>query len=41
MEASTRPNEKALDRLTKLICLAEKDPLYLDLTGLGWIEGNA
>jgi hypothetical protein len=35
MEAADKPNEKALDRLTKLVGLAEKERLYLDLTGLG------
>src|SRR5579862_9327574 len=30
-----QPNEKALDRLGKLLRLAEKERLYLDLTGLG------
>src|ERR1700722_4914421 len=35
MDAADRPNEKALDRLTKLVGLAEKERLYLDLTGLG------
>jgi hypothetical protein len=35
MEAADKPNEKALDRLTKLVVLAEKERLYLDLTGLG------
>jgi len=35
MEAPNKPNEKALDRLTKLVGLAEKERLYLDLTGLG------
>jgi hypothetical protein len=29
------PNEKALDRLAKLLAVAEKERLYLDLTGLG------
>jgi len=35
MEAPDKPNEKALDRLAKLVQLAEKERLYLDLTGLG------
>ena len=35
MDAANKPNEKALDRLTKLVGLAEKERLYLDLTGLG------
>lgn len=35
MEAADRPNAKALDRLTKLVGLAAKERLYLDLTGLG------
>ena len=35
MDAADRPNEKALQRLTKLLRLAEKERLYLDLTGLG------
>jgi Cellulase (glycosyl hydrolase family 5) len=35
MDAANRPNEKALDRLTKLVKLAEQVGLYLDLTGLG------
>jgi len=35
MEAADKPNEKALDRLTKLVSLAEKNHLYLDVTGLG------
>src|SRR4051812_30541216 len=34
MDAADMPNEKALDRLTKLVGLAEKERLYLDLTGL-------
>ncbi len=29
MDAADKPNEKALDRLTKLIALAEKERLYL------------
>jgi hypothetical protein len=35
MNGPNKPNEKALDRLAKLIVLAEKEHLYLDLTGLG------
>lgn len=35
MEAPAKANEKALDRLAKLLRLAEKERLYLDLTGLG------
>jgi hypothetical protein len=35
MEAADNPNEKALDRLAKLVALAERLRLYLDLTGLG------
>ena len=35
MDAADKPDEKALDRLTRLIVLAEKERLYLDLTGLG------
>jgi len=35
MEAADKPNEKALDRLTKLLDLAQRTKLYLDLTGLG------
>lgn len=35
MEAPDKPNEKALERLTKLLGLAERTRLYLDLTGLG------
>src|SRR5262245_8872446 len=35
METADKPNEKALDRLAKLVGLAEKERLYLDLTGLG------
>lgn len=35
MEAADKPNKEALDRLTKLVALAEKERLYLDLTGLG------
>src|SRR5262245_22657427 len=35
METANKPNEKTLDRLTELVALAEKERLYLDLTGLG------
>jgi hypothetical protein len=35
MDSAEKPNEKALDRLAKLLGLAEKERLYLDLTGLG------
>ena len=35
MDGPDKPNEKALDRLGKLLELAEKERLYLDLTGLG------
>jgi hypothetical protein len=35
MDAADKPNEKSLDRLTKLLDLAERTHLYLDLTGLG------
>jgi hypothetical protein len=35
MDGPDRPNEKSLDRLAKLVGLAEKERLYLDLTGLG------
>lgn len=35
MTAADKPNEKALDRLAKLVRLAETNRLYLDLTGLG------
>jgi hypothetical protein len=35
MEGPGKPNEKALDRLSKLVGLAESTRLYLDLTGLG------
>jgi hypothetical protein len=35
MTAPDRANEKALDQLDKLLRLAEKQRLYLDLTGLG------
>src|SRR5262249_2575850 len=34
-DAADRPNAKALDRLGDLLKLAEKEGLYLDLTGLG------
>jgi hypothetical protein len=35
MDGPEKPNSKALDRLGKLLELAEKERLYLDLTGLG------
>ena len=35
MTAADKPNAKALDRLAKLLALAEETGLYLDLTGLG------
>jgi hypothetical protein len=35
MAAADKPNEKSLDRLGDLLKLAEKEGLYLDLTGLG------
>src|SRR5581483_985899 len=35
MDKADRPNETALERLTKLVGLAERASLYLDLTGLG------
>ena len=35
MDGPDKPNEKALDRLGKLVALAERTRLYLDLTGLG------
>lgn len=35
MEAEDKPNEKSLAQLHKLLLLAEKTGLYLDLTGLG------
>src|SRR5262245_38689582 len=35
MDAPDKPNTKALDRLAKLVALAESVGLYLDLTGLG------
>jgi hypothetical protein len=35
MDGAEKPDEKALDRLAKLVGLAEKERLYLDLTGLG------
>jgi hypothetical protein len=35
MDAADRPNRKALDRLARLLGLAERVGLYLDLTGLG------
>ena len=35
MNGPAEPNRKALDRLALLLALAEKERLYLDLTGLG------
>lgn len=35
MDSPEKPNAKALDRLTKLVALAKRLGLYLDLTGLG------
>jgi hypothetical protein len=35
MDGADRPNAKSLERLGKLLRLAEKTGLYLDLTGLG------
>ncbi len=35
MDGPEKPNDKALDRLGKLLALAERLRLYLDLTGLG------
>lgn len=35
MDGLDAPNSKALDRLAALVTLAEKERLYLDLTGLG------
>jgi hypothetical protein len=35
MDAADKPSEKALEQLTKLLALAERTKLYLDLTGLG------
>ena len=35
MDAPDRPNEKSLERLGRLVKLAEETGLYLDLTGLG------
>lgn len=35
MDKPDKPNEKALKQLEKLLKLAEKERLYLDLTGLG------
>ena len=35
MNAADRPNDKQLDRLGDLLRLAERERLYLDLTGLG------
>lgn len=35
METADRPNAAAVERLQKLLALAERERLYLDLTGLG------
>jgi hypothetical protein len=35
MEKPDKPNARSLDRLAKLLALAERERLYLDLTGLG------
>jgi sugar phosphate isomerase/epimerase len=35
MESADKPNEKSLDQLARLVSLAEKVGLYLDVTGLG------
>ncbi len=35
LDAPNRPNEGALDRYAKLVKLAEKERIYLDVTGLG------
>jgi hypothetical protein len=35
MDAPDKPNSRALDRLGKLLALAERQRLYFDLTGLG------
>ena len=35
MDAADKPNDKQLDRLADLLKLAERERLYLDLTGLG------
>ncbi len=35
MDGPNKPNDQALDHLGKLLQLAEKERLYLDLTGLG------
>lgn len=36
MDGQDKASEKALDRLAKLLRLAENERLYLDLSGLGW-----
>src|SRR4051794_26785719 len=36
MDAADKPNEKSLKMLARLLELAEKERLYLDLTGLGF-----
>jgi hypothetical protein len=40
MDGPEQPNDKALDRLGRLLGLAEKERLYLDLTGLGCYHKN-
>jgi hypothetical protein len=35
MDAADRPNRAALDRLARVVNLAERERLYLDVTGLG------
>lgn len=35
MDAADKPNEKSLEKLGKLLTLAEKERIYIDLTGLG------
>jgi hypothetical protein len=35
METAERPNDRALERLARLVRLAEDEGLYLDVTGLG------
>ena len=35
MQQADRPNEKALTQLARLVALAERNRLYLDVTGLG------
>lgn len=40
MESAEKPNQKNLDQLSKLLELAEKTGLYLNLTGLGCYHKN-